>query len=230
MKRASGKMIALSIALLSGSLSPSHASDEAQAGPFPLNGQGFICEWLIAGPFPNAGTFPDFSGWDTDWLVNSGGETAADPMLNQPVEWNPPADARYGELQWQPRLLASEEDRIFDYIIDFQEFYGSRGREVRGVACISYAFCRLEASKDMDVILAVSSDDGCKLWLNGVELAANREFSSLDATTWKIPVRLKKGVNRLLVKVEEGGKSMHALQVRVLDTDGKPAPGVEVSL
>lgn len=206
------------------------AAAEITYGPFPLNGQGFICEWLIAGPFPNSGTFPEFSGWDTDWLAKTGGEANADPQPNQSVLWNPPADAITREICWAPRLLESEENRVFDYIIDFLEFYRVNGCEISNQSCISYAFCRLNADRDMDAVLYVSSDDGSKLWLNGDLKAEHREFSSLDASTWKIPVHLKRGANRLLVKVEEGGKGMHGFQVKVLDADGQPAAGITVSL
>ena len=229
MRRITGTIAGLSLVLW-GSLVPSIYAGEAEYGPYPLNGQGFICEWLIAGPFPNPGKFPEFAGWDADWLVKTGGEGAASPVVEQPVVWDPPADAPYSELQWKPRLLDVEVNRIFDYIIDFHAFYGEQGREIQGTACISYAFCLLNAEQAMDVTLVLNGDDGVKLWLNGELLAAHREFSSLDATTWKIPAHLNKGANRLLVKVEEGGKGMHVFQAKVLDAKGKPAAGVEVSL
>ncbi len=205
------------------------AEDDSSYGAYPLNQQGFICEWLIAGPFPNDGKFPEFAGWDTDWLVESGGESTANPKPEQLVEWTSPEDAPYKELRWKPRLLESEEYRIFDYIVDLHEFFRTDSREIQGIPCISYAFCQLNADQAMDVVLEVNGDDGVKLWLNGKQLAANREFSNLEATTWKISGRLHQGANRLLLKVEDGGKGMHAFQVKVLDANEQPAKGVEVS-
>jgi len=46
---------------------------------YSLNKDGFICDWLICGPFPNPGEWPNLANWDTDFLAADGGEAKIRP-------------------------------------------------------------------------------------------------------------------------------------------------------
>jgi hypothetical protein len=67
--------------------------------------------------------------------------------------------------------------------------------------------------------LLIGSDDGVKVWLNGELVHNNHAHRGLTLDQDRVRVKLRKGINWLLVKVENGGGDW-ALAVRVRDADG----------
>jgi hypothetical protein len=68
--------------------------------------------------------------------------------------------------------------------------------------CVGYAWTEVEMAEDVDAWLGFGSDDGVKVWVNG-ELVNDRWIarrSLLDDEV--IPLRLKKGKNAFLVKIQ----------------------------
>jgi hypothetical protein len=68
--------------------------------------------------------------------------------------------------------------------------------------CIGYAWTEVEVPADTDGWLGIGSDDGLKVWVNG-ELVDDKwqaRTSRLDDEV--VPVRLKKGANRILIKIQ----------------------------
>lgn len=68
--------------------------------------------------------------------------------------------------------------------------------------CVGYAWTEVEMTDDVDAWLGFGSDDGVKVWVNG-ELVNDRWIerrSLLDDEV--IPLRLKKGKNAFLVKIQ----------------------------
>lgn len=85
----------------------------------------------------------------------------------------------------------------------------------------AYAYAEIVPRRARDAVLRLGSDDGVVVWLNGEkihEFLSNRGFAPDQDS---VPVKLRAGVNTLLVKVCEigGGWSFHA---RLEDEEGRP--------
>jgi alpha-glucosidase (family GH31 glycosyl hydrolase) len=89
----------------------------------------------------------------------------------------------------------------------------------------AYALTYIEADKDKDAFLLIGSDDGCAVWLNGEKVfrydGLRAAFPAQDA----IKVKLKKGINTILVKVveQQGGWGFY---LQIVDENKGPLSGV----
>jgi hypothetical protein len=72
---------------------------------------------------------------------------------------------------------------------------------------LAYGYTEIEAPEEGIKILALGSNDGCRLWLNGEQIWDVPTERGLFADDDLIPVMLKKGKNTILIKVEERGNS-----------------------
>lgn len=89
---------------------------------------------------------------------------------------------------------------------------------------VAYGAVDLEVPDDRKVTLVLSSDDGMKAWLGGTKIV---ERPATGQT--KAEVMLKKGRNRLLVKVANEW-DLWFFSVRLTEADGKRATGVTAFL
>ena len=55
-----------------------------------------------------------------------------------------------------------------------------------------------------DAEILLGTDDGARLWVNGKEVFVTRETRAAAPEQNKVPVRLKKGANAVLLKVANG--------------------------
>ena len=87
---------------------------------------------------------------------------------------------------------------------------------------VYYGLATLTSDKDQVVELRVGSDDGCKVWLNGEHVWTNRARRPVNPDQDRIIVRMRKGDNRLLMKIEQGGGQygMGARVVHAMDVAG----------
>lgn len=171
-------------------------------GPYPLNEEGYIRQWLVLGPFSNE----DDKGYDKDFL---GGETRAQPANRIPVH---PA----GETERAWRAVVSKGDRL-----EFVPIFGSRNWVV------GYAACWVESDADRDVEVRVGSDDGFKAWLDGKPVGSDHTHRPCAADQHRFPVRLARGRHLLLVKVDQGDGG-HEFMLRIVTPEGKKAPGIRI--
>ncbi len=84
-----------------------------------------------------------------------------------------------------------------------------------------YAYSEISSPTDMDVLFKVGSDDDMFCWLNGTSV-----YRYIGGRGWKadedvFPVRLVKGVNRILVKVLNGTGGWDC-SLRITDTTHQP--------
>jgi hypothetical protein len=152
----------------------------------------FLREWLLCGPFPalteseheiEAIRLP---GMYTDFLRASGGEAKAKPAAGQAVVFSG------GTCSWT-RHTAS------DKVIDLDAAITKVDR------VIGYAYCEFESQQSQACILAVGSNDGVRVWLNGEAVLDAPGPRGLQLDHNLVPVALSSGVNRLLLKIEERG-------------------------
>ncbi len=128
------------------------------------------------------------NAFNTDWFTTAGAVTVL------PSEGDP-QHIDGTTLTWK-RTSAT------DGLVDFGEHDYSVG----------YAWTEFDSPADTDAWLGLGSDDGVKIWLNG-QLVSDRwirRMSRLDDDV--VPLRLKKGKNRLLIKIQNatGGWSFIA--------------------
>ena len=79
-----------------------------------------------------------------------------------------------------------------------------------GVQRTAYIVAYIHADADKEAILEMGSDDMLKAWLNGEMIVDSPKYQALVRASYKIPVKLKKGKNTLLMKVSQGSHNWEA--------------------
>jgi CubicO group peptidase (beta-lactamase class C family) len=146
-------------------------------------------EWLLLGPIPategdEKAQLADArkSGFEFDLLEAAGGEAKVEPKSDQKVE------SRGGDYTW--RLHTSAAD-----IVDLIEIYGQRD------FVVAYAAATVESPEEQTQFVGLGSDDAVRVWLNGEMVHENATPRALSIDDDVFRVKLKKGTNRLLIKV-----------------------------
>jgi pimeloyl-ACP methyl ester carboxylesterase len=170
--------------------------------PWTPPGPPYLRQWLVLGVFPfqpgsNAG-----SGLATDYLKDAGGEAAATPTAGQAVKQPDGTAAAWTE--WK-----SPTDTV-DLVHAFQ------GRKAENV--VGYAYTTVNWTGSEQAVMAVGSDDGVAVWLNGAPVHRNPVWRGFRPDSDIVPVTMKAGENRILVKVEQGGGEWK-FSLRVLTAD-----------
>ena len=80
------------------------------------------------------------------------------------------------------------------------------GGDQRTAYIVSY----IHADSDKEAILEIGSDDMLKAWLNGDMIVDSPKYQALVRAAYKIPIKLKKGKNVLLMKISQGGHNWEA--------------------
>ncbi len=81
---------------------------------------------------------------------------------------------------------------------------------------VAYLRTNIESAADKGVTLEIFSDDGVKAWLNGEVVHANNCMRPIPAEPDRVRVRLKKGENRLMLKITQNNMPWGAI-VRIRD-------------
>jgi hypothetical protein len=94
---------------------------------------------------------------------------------------------------------------------------------------VAYAHVYVHSDKDQTAQLRLGSDDGAAVWHNGQLIYLAEVARGVQADWNTIDVRLVKGWNRFLFKVDNTGGSW-GLTARVTTPQGGPAPGVRYAV
>lgn len=89
----------------------------------------------------------------------------------------------------------------------------------------AYARVTLQSKEAQDVILAIGSDDGVKVWLNGEVIHAKNVTRGLNCGEDQVKASLKEGSNTLLLKVTQGAAGWEFC-CGLKAADGGPVDGV----
>ena len=95
-----------------------------------------------------------------------------------------------------------------------------------GVQRTAYIVAYIHADADKEAILEMGSDDMLKAWMNGEMIVDSPKYQALVRASYKIPVKLKKGKNTLLMKVSQGSHNWEACAA-LKNTDGGLLEGWE---
>jgi len=183
---------------------------------------GFIRRWLVLGPFPNYGsrTNREPNGLGHDFL---GGEAEILPALDLPpvkaeFKRNPEAFWKPGTLELRWDWLTSAGDKV-----DLTGAFLLDRPGLDGIIqyIFGYAACYVRSDADREAELTIGSDDGFKIWLNHRPVGELRAYRGCKPDENRFRVKLRKGWNPLLVKIEQetGG---YEFALRFLTPDGKP--------
>lgn len=171
-----------------------------------------INAWWIAGPFDGGPmqqslgkVFPPENGVD----------------LNASYEGKDDKKIRWRQVKREIRPGDNLSDEFF---IDFDDVFGGRVYDA-----VAYAFTYLEAPEALDASLAIGSDDGVAVWLNGEEVHRNNIGRPYSSKQDRVPVKFKKGINTLLLKINQGGGDW-GFCVHVETPGGKPLTAVQARL
>ncbi len=162
---------------------------QANAQENQLSFGKWINDWYLAGPFPlnessdETRHLPDF---ETDFLIKNGGEKSPVVKNGQEIKF------KGGSARW---LKYESRDSLInlDEIISKKSFV------------TAYAYAEIYSDFDGMALLALGSNDGGRLWFNGEQVWDCPEARGFVADDDFIPVAVKKGLNTILLKIEERG-------------------------
>ncbi|HEV3384352.1 MAG TPA: PVC-type heme-binding CxxCH protein [Gemmata sp.] len=111
------------------------------------------------------------------------------------TSFNPNAKfpAKSGELTW--KTIRPDAKGYFD----LAAMHGTAANN-----SASYMYAEIESPVDQDADLLLGADDGSRLWINGNAVFVSRDTQAAAPEQYKIPVKIKKGVNAVLLKVANG--------------------------
>ncbi|HKQ48529.1 MAG TPA: TIM-barrel domain-containing protein [Phycisphaerae bacterium] len=137
-------------------------------------------------------------------------------------------DGRGGKkIAWRTfrRDIQPGGDLTSEFFVDFDDVFGERVNDV-----VVYGFTYLDAAAETDATLALGSDDGVVVWINGEEVHRHDVGRPYSSRSDLVPVKLKEGRNTLLLKIAQGAGD-GGFCVRVEDPKtAKPIPTIKARL
>jgi len=156
----------------------------------PARAEGFISRWSVIGPFP-------------------GDDIEAEQEPEKNIDLAATVRAGDQDLKWKPQE-AIDPAGLVNFVALMQP-----NQNVTG-----YMYAEVKVEQAGDVVLKCGSDDGMKLWVNGKLIHTAPEPRSLRVDEDSVDAHFEAGVNKVLVKVVQGGGDWQAC-VRLTDREGK---------
>lgn len=141
----------------------------------------YIRDWLILGKI----SYEYNLSFDKDFLENQGGE---DKIL--------PKDGMIYPLE-NKRSIKWKKYRFRHDRINFNKIFKPSKNAV------GYAFTTIDSPAEQRIILAIGSDDGIKLWLNGKLVHKKNKIRSCKRDNDKVKAGLRNGKNTILIKLTQ---------------------------
>jgi hypothetical protein len=164
-----------------------------------------VPRWWTLGPFDNKG----------DGTVN----TVLPPETEQIDLAKSYAGKGGKRIAWQKREWPVTLQPTSHFVLNFGDNRNSA----------AYALTWIDSPTAREAILAVGSDDGVVVWLNDERVHANLVHRGHESKSDKIPVKLKAGRNKLLLKATQAWGGWLA-SAHVLDKDGRELTGLSYIL
>ncbi len=152
---------------------------------------GFVQDWYLIGPFP----------WSSaeGFTANPVGAPVVDLKASFSVDGEPRTwkKVRTGQIVNLMGLMGAESN------------------------VSSYAYATVMSPAEMDAQVRVGSDDGVQVWLNGESVHENNVDRGMALDQDIVNVKLKKGENKLLLQVSQGGGGW-GFMCRLTQPDSSP--------
>ena len=156
---------------------------------------GGIRKWQVVGPFK----VPDLAiDWGTDFVHEQ------DIDLKATYTWGGKT------LAWKSAETADDF-----CIVDLAALMGAPS------TCYAYAYTEITVGERQLATLRLGSDDGIAAWVNGAKVHDNFVDRGTTPDSDIIQIRLEPGVNKLLLKISQGGGGWNFC-ARITDRDGRP--------
>jgi putative membrane-bound dehydrogenase-like protein len=138
--------------------------------------------WHIVGPFPNDAS-------------DSGLDAVYEPekRIDLSATYKTPPAYAGGSPRW------TKVTRNAEGYVDLMAHYAPKSEQI-----MSYLYREVESQVDQEATIALGTDDGAKLWLNGELVYETRAHDAAVPEKAKVKVKLKKGANTLLLKIVNG--------------------------
>jgi hypothetical protein len=170
----------------------------------------FLKDWLILGPVP---VF-DESVSNADRFDDGASQMAAfDRSMIDINTFEPTVTIDGKQYYWEKYSSGAE-------ILEFAWLFGYHG------FADAYARAQIEMEEDTPVLLGVRGDDRFKVWLNGELVYELRSGGTMDVDKALLPVTLRKGLNDLILKVQNGIFEWE-YAVRIFEADYDPATDIK---
>ncbi len=168
---------------------------------------GFINHWYLAASFDNRQKtgFNVVYGPENDYLQRGG-----------VVDLKAQYDGKNGKVGWGDASTAEANGAL-----DLNPIF----KNEKGAIC--YAYAQIESDSDLECDVRLGCINGNKVWVNGQPALSNEIYhASTQIDQYVAKVRLKKGVNSVLIKVcqneqTESWAQDWKYQIRFTDSSGK---------
>ena len=163
-----------------------------QINPPKISEGKWIKSWLLCGPIHlkepknEADAWDHLVGFNTDYLKKFGGEENLKIKVGSKVKYEG------GTATWK---LWNANDSIIDLCAALS----------KESPVLAYAYTEVFAEEEKTMFVAFGTNDGGKLWVNGMNIWDYPGQRGVSADNDLIPVFLKKGKNTILLKVEQRG-------------------------
>ena len=161
----------------------------------------FISEWNLIGPFdaPDMSYLLQFYPPETDTDLSKKHQG----KTKTPVGWKKVQAEETGFIRLE-RLLEPNEQAI------------------------AYGLVYVYSPEERETLILLGSDDGVRVWMNDELIHTNPAYRGAYPDQDRIPVKLRSGWNKLLVKVLQGGGGW-GYYVRFVDPEGKLRFSTEIT-
>ncbi len=136
-----------------------------------------------------------FDGYVTDWEVAGPySKKGKDGKALFDVAFAPEKDFDSDKVDWRDVEL---KDRANPWLVDLDKVIG--GNDV-----VAYLRAKVRSLKAQKARLSLGSDDGLKVWVNGVLFHANDVMRGVTPGEDEVIVKFKKGWNDIVLKINQG--------------------------
>ena len=159
--------------------------------------KGLVTKWWIVGPFD----------------YGQGLETTYPP--EKKIELGKAYDGADGKVAWEQVSIAES-----GYLNLVQLLYKHPEGHPEDLNALAYAFTEVESPNDRSAKITIGSNDGAKVWVNGQVVYNEHVARGAVADQVFVNIKLKKGKNNILAKVENLGNNW-GLYVRIIDPNSE---------
>ncbi len=170
-----------------------------------------INRWMVIGPFENP--------WENALDVAFEPESEID--FTQTCKGKNGKTAAWKRIE---RTVDEESVLTNEFLVDLHDATGGFSEYA-----VAYAVTYLDSPNDRDAVLAVGSDDGVAVWVNGEVVHRNHVGRPYTSRKDIVPVHLKKGRNELMLKISQGNAGWEFC-AHLEFPNGSPMDDVAVSL
>jgi hypothetical protein len=162
----------------------------------------WLTEWTLLGPVHlkhNTNESKFLPGFTKDFLSKQGGEAGYTAKAGEKIK------IKNETFEWKS-YSGTDSVISLDNAVSKESFV------------MAYAYTEVYAEKEGTYILSLGSNDGGRLWLNGDMVWEHPVARGCRPDDDMIPVILKKGTNKLMLKIEEKGHSWEfCVRIRPFD-------------